>query len=81
MSERTTVKEFYKNPQDFLEDLNSINTRKLIHQNDKDLIRKLKRWVKEYWKDDGSMNLYESQYARLQMFKEALVYGIKEGDK
>jgi glucan phosphorylase len=72
MSERTTVKEFYKNPQDFLEDLNSINTRKLIHQNDKDLIRKLKRWVKEYWKDDGSMNLYESQYARLQMFKEAL---------
>lgn len=70
--ERTTVKEFYENPQDFLEDLNSINTRKLIHQNDKDLIRKLKRWVKEYWKDDGSMNLYESQYARLQMFKEAL---------
>lgn len=81
MSERTTVKEFYKNPQDFLEDLNSINTRKLVHQNDKDLIRKLKRWVKEYWKDDGSMNLYESQYKRLQMFKEALVYEIKEGDK
>ena len=72
MSERTTVKGFYDNPQDFLDDLNSINTRKLVHQNDKDLIRKLKRWVKEYWKDDGSMNLYESQYARLQMFKEAL---------
>ncbi len=72
MSERTMVKEFYDNPQDFLDDLNSINTRKLVHQNDKDLIRKLKRWVKEYWKDDGSMNLYESQYTRLQMFKEAL---------
>lgn len=72
MNERTMVKEFYDNPQDFLDDLNSINTRKLIHQNDKDLIRKLKRWVKEYWKDDGSMNLYESQYTRLQMFKEAL---------
>lgn len=81
MSEKTTVKEFYDNPQDFLDDLNSINTRKLVHQNDKDLIRKLKRWVKEYWKDDGSMNLYESQYKRLQMFKEALVYKIKEGDK
>ncbi len=81
MSERTTVKEFYDNPQDFLDDLNSINTRKLVHQNDKDLIRKLKRWVKEYWKNDGSMNLYESQYKRLQMFKEALVYEIKEGDK
>ena len=72
MNERTMVKEFYDNPQDFLDDLNSINTRKLVHQNDKDLIRKLKRWVKEYWKDDGSMNLYESQYTRLQMFKEAL---------
>lgn len=72
MSERTMVKEFYDNPQDFLDDLNSINTRKLVHQNDKDLIRKLKRWVKEYWKNDGSMNLYESQYTRLQMFKEAL---------
>ena len=72
MNERTMVKEFYDNPQDFLDDLNSINTRKLIHQNDKDLIRKLKRWVKEYWKDDGSMNLYESQYTRLQMYKEAL---------
>jgi len=81
MAERTTVKEFYDNPQDFLDDLNSINTRKLVNQSDKDLIRKLKRWVKEYWKEDGSMNLFESQYARLQMFKEALVYGIKEGDK
>ena len=79
--ERTTVKEFYDNPQDFLDDLNSINTRKLTHQSDKDLIRKLKRWVKEYWKDDGSMNLFESQYARLQLFKEELVYKIKEGDK
>lgn len=72
MSERTTVKEFYNNPQDFLNDLNSINTRKLVNQNDKDLIRKLKRWVKEYWRDDVSMNLFESQYARLQMFKKAL---------
>jgi len=70
--ERTTVKEFYDNPQQFLDELNSINTRKLVHQNDKDLIRKLKRWVKDYWKDDGSMNLYESQYKRLQMFLEAL---------
>lgn len=78
MTERTTVKEFYDNPQDFLDDLNSINTRKLVNQSDKDLIRKLKRWVKEYWKEDGSMNLFESQYARLQMFKEAL---NKEGDK
>lgn len=73
MAERTTVKEFYENPQQFLDELNSINVRKLIHQNDKDLIRKLRRWVKEYWKDDGSMNLYESQYARLQSFLKELI--------
>lgn len=70
--ERTLVKEFYDNPQQFLDELNSINTRKLVHQNDKDLIRKLKKWVKEYWKDDGTMRLYESQYKRLQMFIEEL---------
>lgn len=70
--ERTTVKEFYENPQQFLDELNSINVRKLVNKADKDLIRKLKRWVKEYWKDDGSMNLFESQYARLQMFLKEL---------
>lgn len=70
--ERTLVSEFYDNPQQFLDELNSINVRKLVNQNDKDLIKKLKRWVKEYWKDDGSMNLYESQYKRLQMFLKEL---------
>ena len=71
--ERTTVKEFYENPQQFLDELNSINVRKLVNKNDKDLIKKLKRWVKEYWKEDGSMNLFESQYARLQMFLKELL--------
>ena len=71
--ERTTVKEFYENPQQFLDELNSINVRKLVNKSDKDLIKKLKRWVKEYWKDDGSMNLFESQYARLQMFLKELL--------
>lgn len=71
--ERTTVKEFYENPQQFLDELNSINVRKLVNKSDKDLIKKLKRWVKEYWKDDGSMNLFESQYARLQMFLKELI--------
>lgn len=70
--ERTTVKEFYENPQQFLDELNSINVRKLVNKADKDLIRKLKRWVKEYWKDDGSMNLFESQYKRLQTFLEEI---------
>jgi len=71
--ERTTVKEFYENPQQFLDELNSINVRKLVNKSDKDLVKKLKRWVKEYWKEDGSMNLFESQYARLQMFLKELL--------
>lgn len=72
-NERTTVKEFYENPQQFLDELNSINVRKLVNKSDKDLIRKLKRWVKEYWKEDGSMNLFESQYRRLQMFLKEII--------
>ena len=68
--ERTTVKEFYENPQQFLDELNSINVRKLENKSDKDLVKKLKRWVKEYWKEDGSMNLFESQYKRIQIFLE-----------
>lgn len=67
-NERTTVKEFYENPQDFLKELKSINTRKLTKESDKNLIKKLKRWVSLYWKDDGSMNLFETQYMRLQEF-------------
>ena len=64
--ERTQVIEFYDNPQQFLDEINSINVRRLVNQADKDLIKKLKRWIKKYWKEDGSMFFYESQYARLQ---------------
>lgn len=64
--ERMTVKEYYDNPQQFKDEVLSINVRKLTKISDKDLIKKLKRWIKEYWKDDGSMFLYESQYARLK---------------
>ena len=67
MEERTKVIEFYENPQQFLDELTSINVRKLVEKSDKELIKKLRRWVKEYWKDDGSMNLFESQYKRLQL--------------
>lgn len=64
--ERTLIKEFYDNPNDFLEELKSIPTRKLVEERDKKLIQKLKRWVREYWKDDGSMDFYESQARRLK---------------
>lgn len=73
VKERETVKEFYDNPQQFLDEVKSINTRKLVNQSDKDLIKKLKRWIREYWKEDGSMFLFESQYAKLQaMLKDKI---------
>ena len=63
MTERLKINEYYENPQQFVDELMSINVRKLEYVPDKDLIKKLKRWYKEYGID---MNLYESQYARLQ---------------
>lgn len=70
--ERLHVYEYYDNPQDFLDDIAKINVRKLEKQSDKDLIKKLKKWIKEYWKDDGSMFLYETQYKRIKMMIEQL---------
>lgn len=68
MTERQYVNEYYENPQQFVDEIMSINVRKLAKQSDKDLIKKLKRWIKEYWGEDGSQyKLFESQYKRLQM--------------
>ena len=64
--ERTLIKEFYDNPNDFLEELKAIPVRKLVEEKDKKLIQKLKRWVREYWKDDGTMEFYESQARRMK---------------
>lgn len=66
--ERTLVSEFYDNPQQFVDELYSINTRKLVDDRDKKLIQKLKRWYKTYW--NGDMDLYESQYRRLKEMVE-----------
>ena len=66
--ERTLVSEFYDNPQQFVDELYSINTRKLVGDKDKKLIQKLKRWYKTYW--NGDMDLYESQYRRLKEMVE-----------
>ena len=66
--ERTLVSEFYDNPQQFVDELYSINTRKLVEDKDKKLIQKLKRWYKNYW--NGDMDLYESQYRRLKEMVE-----------
>lgn len=73
MIERQHVNEYYDNPQQFLDEIKSINVRKLVNQSDKDLIKKLKKWIKEYWQEDGSMFLYESQYKRLQMILKEII--------
>lgn len=70
--ERELVNEYYDNPQDFLDDLAKINVRKLVNKSDKELIQKLRRWTKQYWKEDGSMFLFESQYKRLKAMIEQL---------
>lgn len=64
--EKTLIKEYYDNPNDFLEELKLIPTRKLAEERDKKLIQKLKRWVREYWKDDGTMEFYPSQARRIK---------------
>lgn len=71
MAEREYVKEYYDDTQQFIDEVMSINVRKLKHQPDKDLIKKLKRWIKDYWGEDGSQyKLFESQYKRLKMILE-----------
>lgn len=64
--EKTLIKEYYDDPKDFLEELKAVPTRKLVEERDKKLIQKLKRWVREYWKDDGTMEFYPSQARRLK---------------
>ena len=64
--EKTLIKEYYDNPKDFLEELKMIPTRKLVEIRDKKLIQKLKRWVREYWTDDGTMEFYPSQARRIK---------------
>lgn len=64
--EKTLIKEYYDNPKDFLEELKQIPVRKLVEERDKKLIQKLKRWVREYWKDDGTMEFYPSQARRIK---------------
>lgn len=64
--EKTLIKEYYDNPSDFLDELKQIPVRKLVEDRDKKLVQKLKRWVREYWKDDGTMEFYPSQARRIK---------------
>lgn len=68
--ERTKVSEYYDNINDFVDELYSINVRKLVNESDKKLIQKLKKWYKTYWDKDNGMDLYESQYRRLKEMVE-----------
>lgn len=64
--EKTLIKEYYDNPNDFLDELKQIPVRKLVEVRDKKLVQKLKRWVREYWKNDGTMEFYPSQARRIK---------------
>jgi hypothetical protein len=68
--ERTTVSEYYENINDFVDELYSVNVRKLVNESDKKLIQKLKKWYKTYWDAEKGMDLYESQYRRLKEMVE-----------
>jgi hypothetical protein len=68
--ERTSVSEYYENINDFVDELYSVNVRKLVNESDKKLIQKLKKWYKTYWDAEKGMDLYESQYRRLKEMVE-----------
>ena len=63
----THIKDFFTSGDEFIEIINSIPVRKLVHQTDKDFIKKMKKYYKEYGED---MSLMESQAKRVRMLKE-----------
>ena len=66
-NEQKTIIEFFGSDENMDNILNAIPVRKLIHQTDKDFVRKMKKYHKEY---GSSMKLFESQYKRIIMLKE-----------
>lgn len=78
--ERTLVKEFYDDPNDFLTELKAIPVRKLVDKRDKDLISKLKRWVRQYWNTETGMDFYESQARRMKAMLDGIEYESKMKD-
>ena len=79
--EKTLIKEYYDNPKDFLDELKQIPVRKLVEDRDKKLVQKLKRWVREYWKDDGTMEFYPSQARRIkEMLKDIGIESKMKGE-
>ncbi len=68
--ERTKVSEYYEDVNQFVDELYSINVRKLVNESDKKLVQKLKKWYKTYWVENEGMDLYESQYRRIKEMVE-----------
>ena len=66
-NEQKTIIDFFGTDEEMDNILNAIPVRKLIHQTDKDFVRKMKKYHKEY---GSSMKLFESQYKRILMLKE-----------
>lgn len=67
--ETRNIKEFFNSVEEFNLYLQSIPVRKLIKQTDKDFIKKMKKYIKEYGEN---MTMLDSQYKRLVLLKEAL---------
>ena len=61
------ITDFFSSIQEFNDILESIPVRKLQTQTDKDFIKKMKKYYKDYGE---SMTLLESQAKRIMMIKE-----------
>lgn len=67
--ESKNIKEYFDSKEALEDILQSIPVRKLVNQADKDFIRKMKKYLKEY---GDNMTMLESQYKRIILLKEAM---------
>lgn len=67
--EITKITSYFQSVNEFKELLDSIPVRKLQTQTDKDFIKKMKKYLKEYGEN---MTILDSQYKRLMILKEEI---------
>nr|DAO90618.1 MAG TPA: hypothetical protein [Caudoviricetes sp.] len=64
------IKDFFNTIEEFNSILQSIPVRKLVKQTDKDFIKKMKKYLKEYGEN---MTMLESQYKRIILLREEVL--------
>lgn len=64
------IKDFFNTIEEFNSILHSIPVRKLVKQTDKDFIKKMKKYLKEYGEN---MTMLESQYKRIILLREEVL--------